>query len=40
MADRVPDRIFDEIVWRAIKGTEMPAPRFSILSGPDSDDDE
>jgi len=39
-ADRVPDRIFDEIVWRAIKGTEMPAPRFSILSGPDSDDDE
>jgi YVTN family beta-propeller protein len=38
-ADRVPDRIFDEIVWRAIKGTEMPAPRFSIISGPDSDDE-
>jgi YVTN family beta-propeller protein len=37
--DRVPDRIFDEIVWRDIKGTEMPAPRFSILSGPDSDDE-
>lgn len=36
-ADRVPDRIFSEIVWRAIKGTTMPAPRYSILSGPDGD---
>ncbi|MBB3186383.1 bifunctional YncE family protein/alkaline phosphatase family protein [Microbacter margulisiae] len=38
-ADRVPDLIFDEIVWRSIKGTDMPAPRFSILSGPDGDDE-
>jgi YVTN family beta-propeller protein len=37
--DCVPDRIFSEIVWRFIKGTEMPAPRFSILSGPDADDE-
>ncbi len=37
-ADRVPDRIFSEIVWRSIKGTDMPAPRYSILSGPDRDE--
>ncbi len=37
-ADRVPDRIFSEIVWRSIKGTDMPAPRYSILSGPDGDE--
>lgn len=37
-ADRVPDRIFSEIVWKSIKGTDMPAPRYSILSGPDHDD--
>lgn len=39
-ADRVPDRIFDEIVWQSIKGTPMPAPRYSILSGTDDDQDE
>ena len=38
-ADRVPDRIFSEIVWKSIKGTDMPAPRYSILSGPDHDDE-
>ncbi|MGC9150672.1 MAG: alkaline phosphatase family protein [Microbacter sp.] len=38
-ADRVPDRIFSEIVWKSIKGTNMPAPRYSILSGPDHDEE-
>ena len=30
--DAVPDRAFNEIVWRSIKGTPMPAPRYSIFS--------
>jgi hypothetical protein len=30
--DAVPDRAFNEIVWRAVKGTPMPAPRYSIFS--------
>jgi hypothetical protein len=30
--DAVPDRAFSEIIWRSIKGTPMPAPRFSIFS--------
>jgi hypothetical protein len=30
--DAVPDRVFNEIVWRSIKGTPMPAPRYSIFS--------
>ena len=30
--DAVPDREFNEIVWRSIKGTPMPAPRYSIFS--------
>jgi fructose-1,6-bisphosphatase len=30
--DTAPDRIFSEIVWRAVKGTPMPAPRYSIFS--------
>jgi len=39
--DAVPDRTFNEIVWRAVKGTPMPAPRYSIFSraGADRDDD-
>ncbi len=32
-ADQVPERLFNEIIWRSIKGTDMPAPRYSILSG-------
>jgi len=30
--DAVPDREFNEIIWRSIKGTPMPAPRYSIFS--------
>jgi YVTN family beta-propeller protein len=30
--DAAPDRAFNEIVWRAVKGTPMPAPRYSIFS--------
>jgi len=40
--DAVPDKLFNEIIWQAIKGTPMPAPRYSIFSGPevgDSDDE-
>jgi YVTN family beta-propeller protein len=38
--DAVPDRVFSEIVWRSIKGTPMPAPRYSIFSrAPDDNDD-
>ncbi len=33
VADAVPDRLFNEIIWKSIKGTDMPAPRYSILSG-------
>ncbi len=33
VADAVPDRLFNEIIWKSIKGTEMPAPRYSIRSG-------
>ncbi len=33
MADAVPERLFNEIIWKAIRGTDMPAPRYSILSG-------
>jgi YVTN family beta-propeller protein len=33
VADAVPERLFNEIIWKAIKGTDMPAPRYSILSG-------
>lgn len=32
VADAVPPRLFNEIIWKAIKGTDMPAPRYSILS--------
>ncbi len=30
--DAAPDRAFSEIIWRAVKGTEMPAPRYTIFS--------
>lgn len=33
VADAVPDRLFNEIIWKSIKGTDMPAPRYSIFSG-------
>lgn len=32
--DAVPDELFNEIIWRSIKGTPMPPPRYSIFSGP------
>jgi hypothetical protein len=35
VADAVPPRLFNEIIWKAIKGTDMPAPRYSILSSGD-----
>ena len=40
--DAAPDRLFNEIIWESIKGTPMPAPRYSIFSrasGGDEDDD-
>jgi YVTN family beta-propeller protein len=40
--DAAPDRLFNEIIWQSIKGTPMPAPRYSIFSrasGSDEDDD-
>jgi hypothetical protein len=30
--DAAPDRLFSEIIWRAVKGTPMPAPKYSIFS--------
>jgi hypothetical protein len=30
--DAIPDRAFNEIIWQAVKGTPMPAPRYSIFS--------
>jgi hypothetical protein len=37
--DAAPDRAFNEIIWASIKGTPMPAPRYSVFSriGPDED---
>ena len=32
VADAVPERLFNEILWKSIKGTDMPSPRYSILS--------
>lgn len=32
--DAVPPRKFNEILWKYIKGTNMPPPRYSILSAP------
>jgi DNA-binding beta-propeller fold protein YncE len=36
-ADMVPPRLFNEILWRYIKGTNMPAPTYSILSAGSGD---
>jgi YVTN family beta-propeller protein len=39
--DAIPDRAFNEIIWHAVKGTPMPAPRYSIFSrASGADDDE
>jgi DNA-binding beta-propeller fold protein YncE len=39
--DAVPDRLFNEVLWKALKGTEMPAPRraawLRIQEGEDED---
>jgi DNA-binding beta-propeller fold protein YncE len=39
--DAIPDRAFNEIIWQSVKGTPMPAPRYSIFSrvGGAEDDD-
>ena len=36
--DAAPDRLFNQIIWRSIKGTAMPAPRYSIFSGSSDED--
>ncbi|HTP13195.1 MAG TPA: alkaline phosphatase family protein, partial [Bacteroidota bacterium] len=40
--DTVPDDLFSEIIWRTVRKTPMPAPRYSIFSGPgvNMDDDD
>jgi phospholipase C len=38
--DAAPDRLFNEIIWQSIKGTPMPAPRYSILSRTSGEDDD
>lgn len=43
--DRVPDMLFSQIIWKAVKGeeSEMPAPRrsaFVKVADNDDDDDE
>ncbi len=38
--DAAPDRLFNEIIWRSIKGTPMPPPRYSIFSGRSKKDDD
>ena len=41
--DAAPDRLFNEIIWESIKGTPMPAPRYSIFSrasGTEEDEDD
>ena len=30
--DSLPDRVFSEIIWRAVTGKPMPPPRYSIFS--------
>jgi YVTN family beta-propeller protein len=39
IVDAIPERLFNEILWRAVKGTAMPAPRYSILSRRTGDND-
>jgi DNA-binding beta-propeller fold protein YncE len=38
--DAVPDRLFNEVLWKALKGTEMPAPRRAawVMVGEEDDD--
>ncbi|MBF8295450.1 MAG: hypothetical protein HW389_1995 [Bacteroidetes bacterium] len=38
--DAAPDRLFNEIIWQSIKGTPMPAPRYSIFSRASVVDDD
>ncbi|HLF20034.1 MAG TPA: alkaline phosphatase family protein [Bacteroidota bacterium] len=38
--DAAPDRLFNEIIWRSIKGTPMPPPRYSIFSGSSKRNDD
>ncbi len=37
--DAAPDRLFSEIIWRAVKGTPMPAPRYTIFSRAAAEED-
>ena len=37
--DDIPDREFNEIIWRVVTGNSMPAPRFSIFSRKRSSED-
>lgn len=37
--DAAPDRLFNEIIWRSIKGTPMPPPRYSIFSAGNKGED-
>ncbi|MGB2868047.1 MAG: bifunctional YncE family protein/alkaline phosphatase family protein [Bacteroidota bacterium] len=38
--DAAPDRLLNQIIWRSIKGTAMPTPRYSIFSGASEEDDD
>ncbi|MFH0989157.1 MAG: alkaline phosphatase family protein [bacterium] len=38
--DAAPDRLFSEIIWRAVKGTPMPPPKYSIFSFGAEEEDE
>ena len=43
--DRIPDLVFSEVIWKAVKGeaSEMPAPRrsaFIKVRAEDEDEDE
>lgn len=40
--DAVPDRLFNEVLWKALKGTEMPAPRRAawVMVGEEEEDDD
>ena len=38
--DAAPDRAFSEIVWRAVKGTPMPPPRYSVFSRVMAEEDD
>ncbi|MBI1226053.1 MAG: hypothetical protein GC192_12530 [Bacteroidetes bacterium] len=39
--DAVPDRLFNEVLWKALKGTEMPAPRRAawVKAGEEEEED-